>query len=141
MIQKSLIILKPDAVRRKLVGKIMNRFEENDLEIKALQMVHISKKLAENHYAEHKGKDFYDTLIRFITSGPSIALILEGENAIGCIRALVGATNPNEAKPGSIRGDYKEQPIKSVTENMVHASDSPESAKREITLFFGKKYL
>ena len=141
MIQKSLIILKPDAVRRKLSGKIINRFEQNNLKILALEMLQIPKKLAEKHYAEHKGKDFYDNLITFITSGSSIALILEGENAIADIRELVGATNPKEAKEGTIRGDFKENPVKSVTENMVHASDSPDSAKREITLFFGQNYL
>lgn len=138
MKQKSLIIIKPDAVKRKLIGKIINRFEENNLNIKALKMLTITKELAEQHYAEHKGKDFYTNLIDFITSGKSVAFILEGENAIPFIRELVGATNPAEAEDGTIRGDFKETPIKSVTENMVHASDSLESAEREIDLFFGK---
>jgi nucleoside-diphosphate kinase len=141
MNQKSLIIIKPDAVRRGLIGEIINRFEEKNLNIRALKMLKISNNLAENHYAEHKGKEFYDNLIKFITSGNSVALILEGENAIPYIRELVGATNPREAKKGTIRGDFREEPIKSVTENMVHASDSPESAEREISLFFGETYL
>ncbi|MFO8020381.1 MAG: nucleoside-diphosphate kinase [Promethearchaeia archaeon] len=141
MMERSLVLIKPDATRRKLIGKILSRFEENNLTIKALKMLKISKELAEKHYAEHKGKDFYDDLIKFITSGPAIALILEGKNAISYIRELVGATNPAEAKKGTIRGDLKKEPVTSVTENMVHASDSLESAKREITLFFGERYL
>jgi len=141
MIQKSLIIIKPDAVRRGLIGEIISRFEEKNINIRALKMLKIRNKLAENHYAEHKGKEFYDDLIKFITSKNSVALILEGENAIPYIRELVGATDPREAKQGTIRGDFREEPVKSVTENMVHASDSPESAEREISLFFGEKYL
>lgn len=138
MKQESLIIIKPDAVRRKLIGKIINRFEEHNLTIKAMKMLKISKELGEKHYAEHKGKEFYPNLIDFITSGKSVVLILEGEDAIPYIREIVGATNPAEAETGTIRGDFKETPVKSVTENMVHASDSPESAEREIMLFFGK---
>jgi nucleoside-diphosphate kinase len=141
MIQRSLIIIKPDACRRKLIGKILARFEKKDLKIIALEMLKISTDLAEKHYAEHKGKHFYEKLITFITSGNSVALILEGDDAIPYIRTLVGATNPKEAKEGSIRGDFKEVPVKSVTENMVHASDSTESATREISLFFGEDYL
>ncbi len=140
MIQKSLIIIKPDAVHRGLIGKILNRFEEKNLNIRALKMLKITHELAENHYIEHKGKEFYEGLIKFITSGNSVALIIEGENSIPYIRELVGATIPKEAKKGTIRGDFREEPVKSVTENMVHASDSPESAKREISLFFGEKY-
>ncbi|MFW5895689.1 MAG: nucleoside-diphosphate kinase [archaeon] len=139
--ERSLVLIKPDATRRKLVGKILARFEENNLSIKALKMLKISKELAEKHYAEHKGKNFYERLIDFITSGPAFAMVLEGKNAISYIRELVGATNPAEAKEGTIRGDFKEEPVKSVTENMVHASDSPESARREISLFFGESYL
>lgn len=137
MKQQSLIIIKPDAVRRKLIGKIINRFEENDLTINSLKMLRISKDLAEKHYAEHKGKEFYANLIEFIISGKAVVMILEGEDAISYIRELVGATNPAEAEEGTIRGDFKEKPVRSVTENMVHASDSPKSAEREIKLFFG----
>jgi nucleoside-diphosphate kinase len=140
MKQQSLIIIKPDAVRRKLIGKIINRFEENDLTINSLKMLRISKDLAEKHYAEHKGKEFYANLIEFITSGKAVVMILEGEDAIPYIRELVGATNPAEAEEGTIRGDFKEKPVRSVTENMVHASDSPKSAEREIKLFFGDNF-
>jgi nucleoside-diphosphate kinase len=138
MKQESLIIIKPDAVRRKLIGKIISRFEEHNLTINAMKMLKISKDLAEKHYAEHKGKEFYPNLIEFITSGKAVVLILEGEDAIPYIREIVGATNPAEAEAGTIRGDFKERPVKSVTENMVHASDSLESAEREIRIFFGK---
>jgi len=137
MKQQSLIIIKPDAVRRKLIGNIITRFEENELNIEALKMLQISRDLAELHYAEHKGKEFYPNLIEFITSGKAVVMILEGEDAIPFIRELVGATNPAEAKEGTIRGDFRENPVQSVTENMVHASDSPQSAEREIKLFFG----
>ncbi len=136
MREQSLVIIKPDAVRRKLIGKILNRFESKGLIIKKLNMIQIPKKLAEKHYAEHKGKDFYPNLIEFITSGNAVVMIMEGENAISYIREIVGATNPAEAKQGTIRGDFKEEPVKSVTENMVHASDSKSSAEREIELFF-----
>ncbi|MBD3197629.1 MAG: nucleoside-diphosphate kinase [Candidatus Lokiarchaeota archaeon] len=136
MIEQSLVIIKPDAVRRKLIGMILNRFETEGLLIKKLKMIQIPRELAEKHYAEHEGKDFYPNLIKFITSGNVVVMILEGENAISFIRELVGATNPAEAEKGTIRGDFKEQPVKSVTENMVHASDSKSSARREIELFF-----
>ena len=138
---RTLIFIKPDGVRRKLVGKLINRFEENNLDLIAMKLIKIPKKLAEKHYAEHKGKEFYDRLIKFVTSGPSIAIILEGNDIIPKVRELVGATNPAEALPNTIRGDFREDPVKSVTENMIHASDSIESAEREISLFFGKKYL
>lgn len=138
---RTFVMLKPDAVRRKLVGKIINRFEEAKLKIITMEMRELPQSLVETHYAEHEGKEFYDNLINFITSGPAVPMILEGENVVPHVRELVGATDPKEAKEGTIRGDFKEIPVKSVTENMVHASDSDESAKREITLFFGAEYV
>lgn len=139
---KTFVMIKPDAVRRGLIGKIINRFEENGLTILAMNAMEISKELAETHYTEHKGKEFYDRLIDFITSGMAVTMILAGdESVVSFVREIVGATNPAKAKEGTIRGDFKENPVKSVTENMVHASDSNESSKREITLFFGEKYL
>lgn len=138
---RTFVMLKPDAVRRKLVGKIINRFEEAKLKIITMEMRELPKSLVETHYAEHEGKEFYANLINFITSGPAVPMILEGENVVPHVRELVGATDPKEAKEGTIRGDFKEIPVKSVTENMVHASDSDESAKREITLFFGAEYV
>jgi len=134
---KTFVMIKPDGVSRKLIGKIINRFEKENFQIIAMKMFQISKELAEIHYAEHKGKNFYENLISFITSGPIVAMVLESDdNIVKKVREIVGATNPAEALPGTIRGDFKEIPVKSVTENMIHASDSKESAKREINLFF-----
>ena len=138
---RTFVMIKPDGVRRNLIGKIINRFEDTGIKIITLQMLDVSRKLAEKHYAEHEGKDFYDNLMNFITSGPSVAMILEGNNIVAEVRKMVGATNPLEAQSGTIRGDFKEEPLKSVTENMIHASDSDQSTKREISLFFGKKFL
>ena len=138
---RTLIIIKPDAVKRKLSEKIMMRFEDADFKVIKKEELQISRKLAETHYAEHDGKEFYDRLINFITSGPSIAIILEGNDIVSEVRKIVGATNPDDAQPGTIRADFKEIPLKSQAENMVHASDSDESARREIELFFGKEYL
>jgi len=134
-------MIKPDGVKRNLVGKIINRFEDAGIKLITMQMLNVSKKLAEKHYAEHEGKHFYDDLLDFITSGPSVAMILEGDGIVSEVRKMVGATNPADAESGTIRGDFKEEPLKSVTENMIHASDSDQSAKREIELFFGKKFL
>jgi len=134
---KTFVMIKPDAVRRKLIGKIITRFEEAGIKILEMQMMHLDKEMAERHYAEHKGKDFFDNLIRFITSGEVVAMVLEGEDIIAKVRQMIGATDPAKADAGTIRGDFKEVPVKSVTENMVHASDSPESAERELTHFFG----
>ncbi|MGQ4873264.1 MAG: nucleoside-diphosphate kinase [Promethearchaeia archaeon] len=135
---RTFVMIKPDAVRRNLIGKIINRFEEEDgISIIAMKMMNLSRELAEKNYAEHKGKDFYENLINFITSGPVVAMLLEGDNIVKKVREMIGATDPAKAEPGTIRGDFKENPVKSVTENMIHASDSLESAKREINLFFG----
>ena len=138
---RTFVMIKPDGVRRNLVGKIINRFEDAGINLVTLQMLDVSRKLAEKHYSEHEGKHFYDNLLDFITSGPSVAMILEGDDIVSEVRKMVGATNPAEAKSGTIRGDFREEPLKSVTENMIHASDSDQSAKREIELFFGKKFL
>ena len=134
--ERTFVMIKPDGVRRKLIGKIINRFEEANLSILTMKSMDITKRLAEKHYAEHKGKEFFDNLIKFVTSGPIVAMVLEGDNIISKVREMVGATDPAKANPGTIRGDFKEDPVRSVTENMIHASDSPESAQREINLFF-----
>ncbi|MDV4152555.1 nucleoside-diphosphate kinase [Clostridium sp. AL.422] len=133
--EKSLVLIKPDAVRKNLIGKIISKYEENNLRVVNLKMESITKEFASIHYAEHIGKDFYDPLINFITSGPLCALVLEGENAIERIRDINGSTNPEVAKEGTIRKMY----ASSNRENCVHASDSENSAKREIMLWFGEQ--
>ena len=134
---RTFVMIKPDGVRRKLAGKIINRFEDANIEIVKIKMLTISEKLAKEHYFEHEGKEFFGKLLKFITSGPCIAMVLQGDNVVPHVRKLVGATNPADAKKGTIRGDFRKEPVDSVTENMVHASDSDESAIREISLFFG----
>lgn len=132
MIEKTFVMVKPDGVQRGLVGKIVQRFEERGLKMCALKMMRIPKELAERHYEEHKGKSFYDPLLSYITSGPVVCMVLEGENAVASVRTMMGKTNPQDAVPGTIRADFGQ-----VTgRNIVHGSDSPESAKREINLFF-----
>ena len=134
MIERTLILIKPDAVRRKLIGEIITRFERKQLKIVAMKMMKITRELAEKHYEEHKGKDFFESLVEFITSGPLVAMIIEGKNAISVCRKIIGKTNPQEAEPGTIRGDFG-----IITqENLVHGSDSPESARREISIFFNE---
>ena len=130
--QQTFVMVKPDGLQRGLAGEIISRFERKGLQLKALKMIRIRRELAETHYGEHKGKPFYDGLIDFITSAPVIASIWEGENAVHIVRKLVGATRPDDAEPGSIRGDF------AITTgfNIVHASDSEKTAKREINLFF-----
>jgi nucleoside-diphosphate kinase len=130
--ERTLILVKPDAFARNLTGEIIARFERKGLRLVALTQMAIERELAERHYAEHEGKPFYDELVRFITSGPLVAMVLEGEQAVVAARQVIGATNPLEAAPGSIRGDYAIE----VGQNMVHGSDSPESAAREVALFF-----
>jgi nucleoside-diphosphate kinase len=132
MIEKSFLMLKPDAVSRRLIGKILSRFEEKGLKIVAVKLINISKDLAENHYGEHEAKPFFNDLVSYIISSPSLALIIEGGDAISLIRKIIGSTNPKEADLGTIRGDYGID----TGRNIIHASDSPESAKREINLFF-----
>jgi len=132
MRQRTLVLLKPDAVNRRLMGEIIARFEKKGLKIVAMKMLWLSKEMAEKHYEVHKGKPFYDSLIDYITSAPIVAMVLEGDNAIEVVRRMMGKTNGVEAEPGTIRGDY----AMSVQNNLVHGSDSEESAKREISLFF-----
>jgi nucleoside-diphosphate kinase len=130
--QRTLILVKPDAFARGLTGAIIARFERKGLRLAALNLLTMTPDLAERHYAEHAEKAFFESLVEFITSGPLVALVLEGEQAIAAARQVIGATDPMVAAPGSIRGDYALE----VGENMVHGSDSPESAEREIALFF-----
>ena len=131
-IERTLAILKPDAVRRGLVGEIIARFERKGMRIVAMKLIQISRSLAEKHYAEHKGKPFYESLLKFMCSEPAIVLVLEGQHAIALLRLIMGATNPFQAAPGSIRGDYAHD----LTFNLIHGSDGPESAAKEIALFF-----
>ena len=132
--QRTLILVKPDAFARNLTGEIIARFERKGLALAALKLTTLTREIAEQHYAEHNGKPFFGELVEFITSGPLVAMVLEGESAIEAARQLIGATNPLQAAPGSIRGDY----AIAVGQNMVHGSDSPESAAREVALFFGE---
>ena len=134
MIQKSFVMMKPDAVQRRLMGKILSRFEEKGLQIVAVKLIQIDEELAKTHYGEHAEKPFFPSLVEYITSSPSLAMVIEGEEAITTIRKLVGATNPLEADLGTIRGDYGMD----TGRNIIHASDSPASAEREIGLFFNE---
>jgi nucleoside-diphosphate kinase len=131
--QKTLIIFKPDCVQRRLVGQIMARFESKGLRIAALKLIRVDRALAEKHYAEHLGKPFFEGLISFITSAPVIVGVLEGNEAIGVVRSMLGATNGVAAAPGTVRGDFSI----SKQNNLIHGSDSSESAQREIALWFG----
>jgi nucleoside-diphosphate kinase len=131
-VERTLILAKPDAVERNLAGEILARFERRGLKIRAAQLLTASRELGETHYAEHAEKPFYGELVDFITSGPTWALVVEGEGAIATMRKTIGATNPADADPGSIRGDL----AMSMPDNLVHGSDSPESAEREIALWF-----
>jgi nucleoside-diphosphate kinase len=130
--ERTLILVKPDAFTRNLTGEIIARFERKGLRLAALKQMTMATDLAQRHYAEHEGKPFYDELVTFITSGPLVAMVLEGERAVEAARQVIGATDPLQASPGSIRGDYAIE----VGQNMVHGSDSAESAAREVGLFF-----
>ena len=130
--ERTLILVKPDAFARGLTGEIVARFERKGLRIVAMRHMQVDQELAQRHYAEHEGKPFFGELVSFITSGPIVAMVLEGQEAIRAARQVIGATNPLEAVPGSIRGDFAIE----VGQNMVHGSDSPESGEREATLFF-----
>ena len=130
--ERTLILVKPDAFARNLTGEIIARFERKGLRIVALKHMHVTEDLAKQHYAEHEGKPFFGELVEFITSAPLVAMVLEGTEAIRAARQVIGATNPLEAAPGSIRGDFALE----VGKNMVHGSDAPESAQREAKLFF-----
>jgi len=130
--QRTLLIVKPDGVMRRLIGKILSRFEDKGLHIVGMKMMRVSKALAKKHYAEHKGKSFYPRLIEFITSGPVVAFVVEGIDAIAICRKMMGATFGPEALPGTIRGDFGA----SHSNNLIHGSDCPKSARREIALYF-----
>ena len=132
MPERTLVLVKPDAVRRKLAGRIVDRFEQRGLELRAARLLTVDRELAEVHYAEHAAKPFFGELVEYITSSPTLALVLEGEGAIAVVRTTMGATNPANAAPGTIRGDF----ALSMPDNLVHGSDSPESAEREIALWF-----
>ena len=130
--ERTLVLLKPDAVQRGLVGELISRLERRGLKFVGMKLMRVSEELAQRHYAEHIGKKFFDGLARFITSGPIVAIVVEGENAIDLVRANMGKTDPKDALPGTVRGDL----AVSIGQNLIHGSDSKESAAREIELFF-----
>jgi nucleoside-diphosphate kinase len=136
-VERTLVLVKPDAMRRQLAGEIVARLERRGLELRAARIVTVDRPLAEKHYAEHAEKPFFGELVEFITSGPTLALVVEGEGAIKTVRTTMGATNPADAVPGTIRGDL----ALSMPDNLVHGSDSPESAEREVGLWFGSEPL
>lgn len=131
-IEKTLVLVKPDGVKKHICGEVISRFERKGLEVEAIKMIQVPEELAKKHYAEHEGKGFFKDLIAFITSGPVLAMVIKGENAVAAVRQINGATDPLKAVPGSIRGDF----ATSIDENVVHASDAPEAAEREIGLWF-----
>jgi nucleoside-diphosphate kinase len=130
--ERTLVLIKPDAVQRLLVGRIISRFEERGLKLVGLKLVTVDSELAERHYAIHRERPFFDSLVAFITSSPLVALVVEGPNAIAVVRTMVGATRPNEAAPGTIRGDFALE----TAQNLIHASDGPETAASELALWF-----
>ncbi len=134
--ERTLILVKPDGVRRGLLGEVISRVEKKGYAITSMRMLNADHEILEKHYAEHKGKPFYEPLIEFMSSGPIVAMIAEGERVIEGFRSLAGATDPTVAAPGSIRGDLARDVGSKVVENIVHGSDSPESAAREIAIFF-----
>ena len=131
-VEKTLVLVKPDGVKKHICGEVISRFERKGLALHAIKLIEISMELAKRHYGEHEGKPFFQGLIDFITSGKVLAMVVEGENAIAAVRQINGATDPLKAVPGSIRGDF----ATSIDENIVHASDAPETAAREIGLWF-----
>ena len=131
--QRTLVLAKPDAVQRGLIGEILGRFERKGLKVVGLRLLTVPQEMAEEHYAVHAGKHFYDGLVEFITSGPLAAIALEGPDAIAVVRKMVGKTMPNEAEPGTIRGDLGISGLR----NLIHASDAPETADAELALWFG----
>ena len=132
--QRTLVLVKPDAVQRGLIGEVLSRLERRGLRFAAIKLMLVSEALAGRHYAEHRGKPFYEGLVRFITSSPIVAAVVEGEDAVQIVRATMGATDPARADAGTVRGDL----ALSIGQNIVHGSDSPESAAREIELFFSR---
>lgn len=137
MSQRSFVLVKPDGVQRGLVGEVIRRFEARGLKLVGLKMVRVTQDLAATYYAEHKDKAFYDGLLRYVTSGPAVAMVVEGEGAVAVVRKMMGATDPAEAEPGTIRADH----ALTIARNVLHGSDSPESAEREIGLFFSPEEL
>ena len=137
-IEKTLILVKPDGVRRALVGEVISRIEAKGYQITALKMLQADRALLEQHYAEHQGKPFFEPLVEFMLSGPIVAMVAEGNRVIEGFRSLAGVTDPTVAAPGTIRGDLARDQGTNVVQNIVHGSDSPESAAREIEIFFGK---
>jgi nucleoside-diphosphate kinase len=135
--ERTLVLIKPDGVQRALVGRIITRYEERGLRLVGIKMVHVDRSLAENHYAVHREKGFFAGLVEFITSSPLVALVVEGPNAVAVCRAMNGATRPEEAAPGSIRGDLALE----TGQNLVHASDSAEAAAQELALWFSSEEL
>ena len=135
--ERTFLMVKPDGVQRNLIGEIVSRFEKKGFKLVGAKLMSISQELAEQHYAEHKERPFFGELVSFITSSPVFAMVWEGENVIATARNMMGKTNPVEAAPGTIRGDYGVQ----VSQNIIHGSDSPESAVREINLFFNESEL
>jgi nucleoside-diphosphate kinase len=131
-VQKTLVLLKPDCVQRRLIGELIGRFERKGLRLAGLKLVQANRQLAEQHYAVHKGKPFYDSLLQFLTAGPTVALVLEGREAVAVVRNLMGATDGTKAPPGTIRGDF----ALSIQNNLIHGSDSPENAATEVALWF-----
>ena len=132
MAERTLVLIKPDAMQRRLAGEILARFEQRGLTVRAAKLVLVDEALADEHYAEHREKPFFGELVEFITSSPTLALVLEGESAIQVVRTTMGATNPVDSAPGTIRGDL----ALAMPDNLVHGSDSPTSAEREIALWF-----
>jgi nucleoside-diphosphate kinase len=132
--ERSLVLIKPDAMRRGLAGTIINRLESQGLKLVAIRMLHLDKELAERHYAVHRDKPFFEGLVKYITSAPIIASVFEGENAIEAIRGIMGPTDPAKARAGTIRGDFGLD----IEQNSIHGSDSPKTAAQEISLFFGE---
>ena len=132
MAERTLVLIKPDAMQRRLAGEILARFELRGLEVRAAKLVQVDERLADEHYAEHREKPFFGELVEFITSSPTLAFVLEGESAVSVVRTTMGATNPVDASPGTIRGDL----ALAMPDNLVHGSDSLESAEREIALWF-----
>jgi nucleoside-diphosphate kinase len=132
-VERTLVLIKPDALQRRLGGEILARFERRGLDVRAAKLLTVDRSLAEQHYAEHREKPFFGELVEFITSAPTLALVLEGESAISVVRTTMGATNPTDSAPGTIRGDL----ALAMPDNLVHGSDSPESARREVELWFG----
>ena len=131
-VEQTLVLVKPDAMTRALAGEILGRFERRGLVVRAARLVRVDRELADRHYEEHREKPFFGELVEFITSGPTLALVLEGESAIPVVRTTMGATNPADSSPGTIRGDL----ALAMPDNLVHGSDAPESARREIELWF-----